>query len=251
MENSEQINTCDAEPDVELPQQVIEKMKNTLQFRYGHTAATLAPSKQTATQLKGRDKDSEAAENTESNRFAPSFRTPAFVQSKSSGKNYGNIMHTVMQYICYKNCVDYESVKAEVLRLVEKGYISAQEGTIVDAEAIATFFDSDLGRKLRTSDNVLREFKFSILEDANKYDSSLIDEYILLQGVVDCALVESDGITVIDFKTDKVTDKNFDDLTEKYSRQIGVYADALSRIYSLPIKSAQLYYFRLGKFVEL
>ena len=69
----------------------------TVCYEYGYNAATIAPSKQTATQLKGRNKDAEVAENAVSVRYSPSFRMPNFVQSKTSGRNYGNIIHTIMQ----------------------------------------------------------------------------------------------------------------------------------------------------------
>ena len=52
--------------------------------------------------------------------------------------------------------------------------------------------------------DVIREFKFSLLADASIFAENLYDEKILLQGVVDCALIEPDGITIIDFKTDFV-----------------------------------------------
>ena len=77
---------------------------------------------------------------------------------------------------------------------------------LVDCKKIAAFFATDIGQKLRSGTSCLREFKFSILDDGNHYGDGLEDEQVLLQGVVDCALLEADGITVLDFKTDFVTE---------------------------------------------
>ena len=74
---------------------------------------------------------------------------------------------------------------------------------------------------------------------------------MLLQGVVDCALIEADGITIIDFKTDFVTEETLTDLVDRYRMQVQTYADALSRIYQKPVKESYLYFFRLNRFVSV
>jgi len=113
---------------------------------------------------------------------------------------------------------------------------------------ITKFFQTPIGCKLRMSKDVLREFKFSILDDAQQYGEGLEGEQVLLQGVVDCALLEPDGITVVDFKTDYVTPETIDTVTDRYRPQVETYADALSRIFQLPIKGKALYYFHIADF---
>ena len=99
--------------------------------------------------------------------------------------------------------------------------------------------------------NVLREFKFSILDDGEEYTPGMQGENVLLQGVVDCAIVEHDGITVIDFKTDYVTEESITGLADRYSAQVQTYAGALQRIFRKKIKASYLYFFHLGCFVEV
>jgi ATP-dependent helicase/nuclease subunit A len=74
---------------------------------------------------------------------------------------------------------------------------------------------------------------------------------VLLQGVVDCALLEEDGITVVDFKTDHVNEENLPVKTEHYRSQVLTYAQALSRIYRKKIKGVYLYFFCLNRFVQV
>ena len=126
---------------------------------------------------------------------------------KSAGAVRGTAMHALMQYLRYENCTDDSSVRMEIDRLIRDRYISKEQGEMVDVHQIAAFFATELGEKLRHHPNVLREFKFSILDDAAQYDPSLAGEEILLQGVMDCAMVDEDGITVMDFKTDYVTEE--------------------------------------------
>ena len=73
----------------------------------------------------------------------------------------------------------------------------------------------------------------------------------MLQGVVDCAIIEPDGVTVVDFKTDFVTEQTLSDLTTKYKAQVLTYAQALSKIYKMPVKSAKLYFFHMDQFVDI
>ena len=73
-------------------------------------------------------------------------------------------------------------------------------------------------------------------------------EKVLLQGVIDCALIEDGGITVIDFKTDHVTEETLRALVCRYRPQVEAYAEALSRIYDRPVKKKLLYFFQIGRF---
>ncbi len=238
-----------SEPDREMPAGALEEIQNALAFRYAHEAATQAPSKQTATGRKGRVKDEEAAENT----GAPKsplrvWREPAFLSQKLPGKAYGTAIHAALQYIRYENCGSEASVSWEIARLVEEGYLPKEQADLVDCGKLARFFDTDLGKKLRSGASCLREFKFSILDDGRHYGENLEGEQVLLQGVVDCALLEQDGITVIDFKTDYVTEDTLKTVTERYRPQVEVYGEALSRIYEQPTKGKYLYFFHLDRF---
>ena len=235
-----------------LPEDAVERIGKALGFRYGHLPATQAPSKQTATGRKGRVKDAEAAENTrEAGPSSREFRRPSFLQDKEQGRVYGSAIHAAMQYIRYENCGSEAQVRQEISRLVEQGFLTEEQGSLVNCGKIAAFFATELGRKLLGGAQCLREFKFSILDDAGQYGQGLEGEQVLLQGVVDCALLEADGITVVDFKTDHVTEETVDAATERYRIQVQTYGEALSRIYERPIKTKYLYFFRLDRFVEV
>ena len=230
----------------------IMHIKTNLAFSYPHMYATTAPSKQTATQLKGRGKDEESAENTpKTHRSFKRWRRPTFMEESIQGKDYGNAFHKVMEHICYENCDDASSVQEEILRLGQVGFISESQAQLVDCRQMASFFQTDIGKLLRASQNVIREFKFSILDDGQRYIPQMQGEKVLLQGVVDCALIEDDGITIVDFKTDRVTEETLFEVAEGYRNQLQAYANALSRVYQKPIKKALLYFFRIGEFVYL
>lgn len=233
----------------ELSVQQVKRLNDSLCFTYPHALATIMPSKQTATQLKGREKDREAAENTVKHYTARnSWRRPSFLNTEKEGVDRGIAVHSAMQYIRYKACTDLDSVRAEIQRLVDERYISCDQAHAIVPEQLFAFFNTDIGIKIRTAENVLREFKFSILMQHPSDPDADQNDRVLVQGVVDCAMIEPDGITVVDFKSDRIGDDDLIKATERYRDQVLVYADALSKIYRLPVKSAQLYFFTPGKF---
>ena len=235
-----------------LDPEVLEQIAAQLSFRYAHSGATKTPSKQTATQRKGRQKDMEAEEDAGTLKYIKrDWRKPAFREEQRRGKDYGSAIHAVLQYIRYESCSSLTGIREEIQRLVEEGYVSAEYGNLVDAEKLERFFASDFGCKVRNGGEVLREFKFSILDDAGQYGPDLEGEQVLLQGVVDCALVEEDGITVIDFKTDYVTEETLPSVADSYATQVQTYADALQRIFERPVKAKALYFFCLDRYFWL
>ena len=232
--------------------EMIQRIRDSLAFRYGYMDATTTPSKVTATSLKGRDKDQEAMENTQPPKpVRRSWRKPGFGVTQKGGKDYGNAIHAVMQFIRYEACNDRSGIDAEIQRLASEGFITQDQAQAVDREQVYTFFQTEIGKRLCKGENVLREFKFSILDDAGQYQNGPAGEKLLLQGVVDCALMDEDGITVIDFKSDRIRQEDLLTSAENYAPQVRAYAHALARIFEKEVKSSYLYYFHIGEFAKV
>ena len=231
-----------------LPADWAVQMQKRLSFSYPYIAAVSAPSKMTATQRKGRVKDEEVAENAAPQMPIRQWRKPGF--AKTQAIDMGNAIHAVMQYIRYEACGDIDGIESEIRRLENQKFISKEQAKMVDSRKIAAFFATPLGEKLRSKE-VVREFKFSILEDGTFYDPRISGEEVLLQGVVDCALIEEDGITIIDFKTDRVNEENLYTRVDAYRPQVHAYASAMQRIYQRPVKQTLLYFFHIEQFISL
>ena len=159
-------------------------------------------------------------------------------------------MHTLMQYLDFAKGEQMQGLEEEIARLIRRGLLTEEQARHIDRQAVAAFLQTDLGQRM-IHGQVIREFKFSILEDASEYDPRLHDEKVLLQGVVDCALLEQEGITVVDFKTDRVTPEEEQILAQRYAGQVQLYARALERIYQQPVIHRYLYSFRLQKLIEV
>lgn len=250
-ENSQQ--TASASVTI-TPEQATEQhedyawLREGLQFAYPHLAATREPSKQTATQLKGRAKDEESEEDS----FIPNKKTLVwrhFADSEKSGTEYGNAMHKIMQNISLDSCSDYLAVRREIIRMEDAGILTQEQGDICNPKQIAAFFQTEIGKAVINSDNIQREFKFSILRSPD--EESLKEEAVLLQGVVDCFYMDETGITIVDFKTDSVTEETLPGKVTEYSPQVNAYASALERIFRLPVKQKYLYFFRMNHLAKV
>ncbi len=243
--------------DVRETRPVPEDLAERLAWRYPHMGGVDVPSKLTATQLKGREKDREAAEEgVELRPAAPdvTLRRPVFEgQRPLTPAQRGTALHMAMQYLDYRRTADEGQVRDELARLVAGQYLTPQQGEAVDPADILAFFHSDLGRRLLAAPRVEREFKFSMLAPAaDYYPEAEPEEQVLLQGVVDCWFREADGtVTVVDFKTDRVDESTVSRRAEHYRPQLDAYTRALSELLSLPVRRRALWFFALGREIVL
>ena len=231
-----------------------EDLTDLLRWTYPHEAEVAIPSKLTATQLKGRALDEEAAEEAPRPARPLSFGRPRFAAEEMglTAAQRGTALHQVLQYIDFERSETVEGVRAEIARLVEQQYITPQQGEAVDPAPIAAFFRSDLGQQLLSSVSLRREFKFSILEPASRYYPQAGEgEQVLFQGVVDCYYETLEGITVVDFKTDRVTKRTVAERAEHYRPQLEAYSRALAEITGKQVIRRVLWFFALNQSVDL
>lgn len=229
------------------------ELERNLAFIYPHAAAEKLPSKVTATELKGHEEPDAEAVSLAVKPHAP-FRMPDFAKKDKplTGTEKGIATHLVLQTMDFAKGGSREEIEGEVQRLCAQGFLSRREAEAVDVAAIAKLFASDLGRRMRGCSQVLREFKFSLLCDAEEIYGAAAGEQLLLQGVVDCCLDEPDGLVIVDYKTDRVrTTQEIAERGKRYRGQILSYARAMERIHGKRVKQCLLYFITPGKTLEI
>ena len=240
-----------------LPEE--ETLTARFRWRYGHEAAADTPSKLTATQLKGREKDEETAEETARppqpmETGSSLFRRPRFAEEEMglTAAQKGTAQHLAMQFLDFDQTDSLDALRAEIERLRRKRFLTDEQAEAVKPEQLLAFFQSDIGRKLKNAKELHREFKFSLLSDAAEYyGPALAGEEVLLQGVIDCWFEDEDGITVLDFKTDRVNEKTVLARAEEYRPQVETYCTALQRMTGKPVRDRVLWFFALSRAVTL
>ena len=224
-----------------------------LEYEYPHRAETLLPAKLTATQLKGRALDEEISENTA---LPPRLRTlckPRFLAGKEAltGAERGTAIHLAMQYLDFSRAEDEAGVRAQIEMMRTQRKLTDEQARAVDVRAIVRFLQSPLAARIRRSESVLREYRFSLLRPVREFANVDADDAVLLQGVVDCFFEEGGELVVVDFKTDRVSRDDLAERAAHYRPQLEAYSMALARVTGKRVKEKLLYFFSAGEEVRL
>ncbi len=253
-ENGEASGTAveDAE-EAGVPRDFTEPDRAALDFVYPHAAVTTVPTKITATQLKGRELDQEVAGGAGTVRRPSEPEKPRFLQEIHglSAAERGTAIHLVMQYLPMDTAAEEQSVAAQVQALEQRRLLTPAQAEAVDKRAVAAFLRSPLADRIRGAEQVWREYRFALLMPAERYAGGAEGEEMLLQGVADCVFRKDGALTVVDFKTDRVTAEEAPARAEIYRGQLQAYSDALSRIMEMPVERRVLYFFQCGQEISL
>ena len=165
----------------------------------------------------------------------------------------GVATHLVLQYMDFSKGRSLDGIRSEIDHLRAARFISVREAEAVNARAIERLFASSLGKRMLAAEKPMREFRFSLLMDADKlYGDAAKGEELLLQGVVDCCIEEDGELVIIDYKTDYVkTDEDIASRAELYRGQLMAYAEALHRICGKPVKECVLYFLSAARAVTV
>ena len=236
-----------------VPRDFTEPDRAALDFVYPHAAVTTVPTKITATQLKGRELDQEVAGGAGTVRRPSEPEKPRFLQEIHglSAAERGTAIHLVMQYLPMDTAAEEQSVAAQVQALEQRRLLTPAQAEAVDKRAIAAFLRSPLADRIRGAEQVWREYRFALLMPAERYAGGAEGEEMLLQGVADCVFRKDGALTVVDFKTDRVTAEEAPARAEIYRGQLQAYSDALSRIMEMPVERRVLYFFQCGQEISL
>ena len=119
--------------------------------------------------------------------------------------------------------------------------ISKAEADAIKPDDVAYFLNSPLGKRMGAAAEagmLYREQPFVIgVPDRG--------ETVLIQGIIDAYFIEDDGITIVDYKTDRVSDEEV--LIKRYKEQLVYYGRALSQITGNCVKALTIYSTALGR----
>ena len=219
-----------------------EKLRAALSWKYPHEAATKCAAKSSVTELR------RAAEALD-DEAEQVFTRPKRSRKKMSAAEFGTAHHKFLQHFALEKSGD---LAAEAERLTQENYLSADERAVLDLAALAGFWNSELGGKIRmNAANVRRELpftaRFSPAEIAEikgeKPDVGLENEFVVMQGVADLVVLQPEEIWIADFKTDDVRADEMAGKIESYKPQLKFYAAALEKIFARRVTLRALHFF--------
>lgn len=223
---------------------VVEPQKpSLLQYTYAYEQEGALPAKVTVTEVKRRMQEPEPDS-------VYLYPRPAFLR-EASGKltaaEAGTALHTVLEGLDYQRCQDAKSVEQQLQESVQSGRLTQREAESVSVAQVLRFMQSPIGRRLQTAHNVRREVSFSLLTSAEMLLA--MPGQVLLQGMMDCVLFEDEGISILDYKTDRGATP--EELAERYRVQLDCYAMAAEKLFSQKVVHKYLYLFHYDRLIEL
>ena len=235
-----------------------DEVSRRLDWTYPYIKLENIPGKVTVTELKRRFE----AELEQVGQLPVQFPTliskPLFLEERKglSAAEKGTALHFVMQHLDINNGLDNASIKEQIESMVEKDLITKEQAHAISVEKIYGFFKSPLGKRMLASDNVQREVPFNVEIPCHELFLEMIeekyrDETILLQGIIDCYFEESDGLVLIDYKTDYVPLGQSHVIIERYRVQIEYYARTLTILTGKTIKEKYIYLFSTGETITM
>jgi ATP-dependent helicase/nuclease subunit A len=231
------------------------EIKARLMWEYPFVEAAAHRSKQSVSELKrGREMPDEQSGTD----FIRSFKKeilkrPKFMQEKSlSPAERGTAMHMVMQHVDLTKPVSEETIKQQVEWMVKRELLTPEQALVINSSLIAQFFSSDLGNRYFHAQKLNREIPFTLSLPAKDVYPSWRgeEEFIFVQGVIDCVFEDEEGLVLIDYKTDGITDRfkgGFDQakpiLEDRYRMQIELYTKAIETIWRRKVDERYLFFF--------
>lgn len=167
-----------------------------------------------------------------------------------SAAGRGTIYHKLLEHLDPGKCSNADMVESQIKKLTEAGVLDHEAAAVVNPEDIVTLAASEIGKRAAAAlkeGRGKREQQFMMGVDVEGRSEAL-----LVQGVMDMWFEESDGLVVVDYKTDKVSRRGGGKVLKKrYAKQLEIYADALSRATGKPVKECVIYSFGMGKEVKI
>lgn len=220
----------------------IGKIKEQINFSYDNLLSSI-PAKISVTELV-KNKYREENDGEPLIPEMPPIRVPEFMGKEKNGAFYGTAMHKFLSLSDLES--DFEEEKR---RLVSEKKLTEKEAEILREESIKVFKRSDIYDYIINADSVLREEDFVVSVPASLYNKKAgTDSEILLQGAIDVLCEYSDGIVIIDYKTDNKTEN---ELTEKYAFQLYLYSVAAEKMFSKKVVKAFIWSFKLEKSIDV
>lgn len=245
------------EEDAERIQRELERR---LQWRYPWAELAGRPAKQGVSELKRRW---EQADEERVPVVVPSpqlTERPAFLQEQAQGLSpveQGAAVHLVMQHLRLTGPLDAADVAEQVAAMAARTMLTPEQAAAVDAAALARFFATPLGRRLREkAERVMREVPFTMALPACEAYPDLPaeqagDEIVVVQGIIDCLLVEGGSAVLIDYKTDRVPAGAAPLRAREYYAQVALYRRAVREMFGVGAVEAYLVFLTPGVVVPV
>jgi ATP-dependent helicase/nuclease subunit A len=185
----------------------------------------------------------------------PFFGREGRSAGKLSAAEIGSAHHVFLRAVSLAQVTNAELLRSEAARMRDDGLLSEAEISCLDFRALGEFWQSEIGRQIMAqAENVRRELpvtaRFSPMELPGPALEHTDDgEFVVVQGVIDLAVIQPTQIWLLDFKTDHFAEEDLAAKINLHRLQLSLYREALARIYNRPVTKTWLHFLAMGKTV--
>ncbi|MEY2191648.1 helicase-exonuclease AddAB subunit AddA [Neobacillus sp. BF23-41] len=232
-----------------------EEIKSRLDWEYSFPSAAAHRSKQSVSEMKRQREMADEQSGTDLvNHYKKSIvKRPKFMQEKQlSPAERGSAMHMVMQHVDLTNSVSQESLQERLTWMVNNELLTPDQAEVIDKNLIVQFFHSDLGIRYFNAKAITREVPFTLSMPARDVYPTWKDEdeSVFVQGIIDCVFEDENGLVLVDYKSDRISDRykgGFEQaktiLEDRYKIQINLYTRAIEQIWKRKVTERYLFFF--------
>ena len=225
---------------------------------YEHQESVDIPFKVSVTGIGGEGKPSDTTHVDLQIRGIDDFESANI--SMLTAANKGTILHRIMRFIDLEGLREGNiSFEDEIKELIKSGYLNIC--TPADAMEVASEFEEGIMAFCKDGrcEDIIRSFEdgsarsekpivFAVYINGNEGDSALV------QGIIDLIYKTSEGYTILDYKTDRLSGKSPEERAkearERHAFQLNSYAAACEED-GVKVAHKLLYLVRYGEFVEV
>ena len=229
------------EKNFECDNDILQVISNRLVYKYPFSTLSDIPVKYAASAI-----------NSDENLKYLASENPAFSGTGDlTPAQRGTLTHKFME-ICNLEKA-YENLDEEINHAVENKIFTQKEADSLNVNAIKSFFESSIYKRILSAEKYVREQEFSMSVPISFIDNNLPEnvqnETVIVQGIMDGIIINGKNGEIIDFKTDRVP--NEEELCERYKEQMTIYKKAAEECFGLQNVTVSLYSFHLSKEISL
>lgn len=140
----------------------------------------------------------------------------------------------------------------DLLRRLHTGqYFSEKDRELIDQKVhqmLERYWKSALRVRMEEAERLYQEKPFVLVLSAQEDGEP---EDTLVQGIIDVLFWEQEGYVLVDYKTDYIKAGIEQEVRRRYSRQLELYAKAVTRLTGQPVKEKIIYLLRSGQEIKI
>lgn len=237
------------EMSIQISEEAVAELLTQTQKTYAHLQASALPSKLTPTGAVKRLPEGATAVGVPQQveirlrEDVPLSREDALLR--------GTAFHRALEFLTPADGADEGVLRQALDKLVDAGYLTEAQRAMLNLPQILAFLQSPLAAETVTATEVLREYEFAALIEADRILHNGVQDKVLLNGAMDLLIRREDGLVIVDFKTDRVTEDTMQMKAQHHALQLSLYAMAAEEIFRQPVCETWVWFLRLGKGIQL